>query len=172
MGGRYTTDFTNRVTVVSNTKKGITPPSTILPTHGWSVDMIKPKHPTNAAQHAHMRRMQALNKASCLSSSAESWMLHILSRSGLKWSRQAQWGYRLFDFWCHPIGIAVEVDGPEHRVSWDLLRDEYNYRRSGIVVLRVRNFNEEDAAEALSKINSSVSWNLRRSELGLKLITT
>lgn len=95
-----------------------------------------------------------------------------LSLTGRKWTRQAMWGYRLFDFWCHELGIAVEVDGPEHNQEYDVARDRYNYFRSGILVLRVRNFNEADADKAIKAIESSEAWKTRKEKLkpGKKLL--
>jgi hypothetical protein len=63
--------------------------------------------------------------------------------------------------------MAVEVDGLEHRPDYDQYRDEYIFRRSGIVVIRVRNRNEEDASRALSLIARSVGWQERKVDLGI-----
>ncbi len=60
---------------------------------------------------------------------------------------------RIFDFFCSELGVVVEVDGPEHNEDWDTFRDEGTFRSSSIVVLRVRNRNEEDAAEAVAPEN-------------------
>lgn len=97
-------------------------------------------------------------------------MLEHLKTTGYKWKRQRQWGYRLFDFWNTKIGIAVEVDGLTHDKNYDAIRDEYNYKTSGILVLRVRNFNEDDASKVLAQIADSCTWNERRAQLGLKPI--
>lgn len=118
--------------------------------------------PKNKEEHAYMKMMQAKNKKSSRRSKAESWMKDKLASTGKKWSRQAQWGYRLFDFWNHELGIAVEVDGPEHDKEYDAFRDRHNLKRSGILVLRVRNFNEKDAEVAITTINEASSWKERR----------
>lgn len=99
--------------------------------------------------------------------SAENWMKDKLSQTDLKWTRQAIWGFRIFDFWNHEKGIAVEVDGPTHNEKYDEYRDRYNYLRSGIIILRVRNFNEQDAQQALNKIKSQTSWVERRKQMGI-----
>lgn len=91
----------------------------------------------------------------------------MLKTTGRKWTSSATWGYRIFDWWCHELGIAVEVDGPEHNKDYDAYRDEYNFRRSGIIVLRVRNRNEDDALRALSQIAVSDSWTDRRIKMGI-----
>ena len=59
------------------------------------------------------------------------------------------------------------MDGPEHDIKYDNYRDQYNYRRNGILVLRVRNKNEEDAAAALRIIRESESWKERKEKLGI-----
>jgi hypothetical protein len=73
----------------------------------------------------------------------------------------------LFDFWCATIGVAIEVDGPEHDAKRDAYRDEYNLRRSGIVVLRVHNRNEQDAADAIASIATADTWKERRERFGI-----
>jgi very-short-patch-repair endonuclease len=129
---------------------------------------MKPLHrPTNAAEHAYMRERAAQNLARAASNPNENWFWRKLEATGKSWTRQAQWGYRIFDFWCHEIGTAVEVDGPEHRAAYDAYRDEYNLRRSGILVLRVKNLNEADATTALAVIAQAETWADRKARLGI-----
>ena len=130
------------------------------------------KWPTKKEQHEYMKQRQDQNIERSRDNPNENWMLEKLQLTGLNWTRQAQLGYRLFDFWSHECGIAVEVDGPEHDVDYDSARDEYNFCRSGILILRVRNKNEVDANAALLIINSAETWNERRQRLGLKLIAS
>lgn len=138
--------------------------------------MQKIKHkawPTNKDAAAHMKMRQNQNLVSCKKSKAESWMADKLeSTKPFKWTRQAQWGIRLFDFWNYKLGIAVEVDGSEHVHNIDITKDRVDYVVSGIVVLRVRNFNEDDAGKALLYISRSGSWNDRRKLLNLKPVKT
>lgn len=126
------------------------------------------KWPTNADQHAYMKMRQDQNLLECQSNPNEAWMLRKLETTGWKWKRQAQWGYRLFDFWNAYLGIAVEVDGLTHDKVYDGVRDDYNWERSGILVLRVRNRDEADAEKALETIQGACDWNERRASLGLK----
>ena len=129
---------------------------------------MKPlRWPTDAEQHAYMRERQAQNKAKTKNNKNERWAAGRLKESVKKWTEQAQWGYRLFDFWCAELGVAVEIDGPEHNQKYDAHRDEYNYRRSGIVVLRVRNRNEEDMRRCLLAIASECSWKDRKEKMGI-----
>ena len=103
----------------------------------------------------------------------ENWMKDLLEKSKYKWKRQAQWGYRLFDFWCAEIGVAIEVDGEEHNKEYDSIRDIKNMLTSGIVVFRVRNRNENGARKIITRVNKiEGDWNTRRLSLGLKPITT
>lgn len=129
---------------------------------------MKPLRAQNdALKSAYMREMKAKNIAKAKHNPNENWLMAKLATTGYKWSRQCTWGFRIFDFWCHELGIAVESDGPEHVAAYDSYRDEYNLRRSGIIVLHVRNKNESDFLEALQLIKSSETWKERRDRMGL-----
>ena len=133
---------------------------------------MKPlRYPTNRKEHEYMKGRQQQNRANCIKNENERWFLDKLGKTAYKWTQQAQWGYRIFDFWSFELGVAIEIDGSEHKVDNDHYRDEYNFRRSGIVVLRVRNRNEEDAALALGLIEKLGTWHTRRSQLGLNVPT-
>lgn len=122
---------------------------------------------TNHEQAEYMRARKAQNLAASLQNSNENWFWEKLKSEPHKWSRQVTWGYRVFDFWCHELGAAIEVDGPDHDPDYDSYRDEYNFRRSGLVVLRVRNGNELDAEEVLTLLPKLGNWKARRSLLNL-----
>jgi len=107
---------------------------------------------TNSQQNEYMRQRQRQNKAKYVPAEEWAWG-QIKGRAGKKWSRQAMWGCRIFDFWCAELGIAVEIDGDTHDPEYDQVRDRYNYYRSGILVLRVKNFDENDLALALAVID-------------------
>lgn len=123
---------------------------------------------TNTEESAYMRMRQEENVVRSKNNPNEAWMAEKLLTLVWKWGRQSRWGYRIFDFWCVEKGIAVEVDGPEHNKQWDKVRDDYNLQRSGILVLRVRNRNEADAAAVLKRIDAECTWNERREKLGAK----
>lgn len=129
---------------------------------------FKLKWPVTPEQSQYMARRQEENIEVAKRNPNEAWMAEKLKGIGLKWSRQSRWGYRIFDFWNAEKGIAVEVDGPTHKKDWDEKRDRYNYERSAIVVIRVRNLNEEDATSALERIAELGTWNERREKMGLK----
>lgn len=135
---------------------------------GLKSKAMKPlKWCTKKSESDYMRKRQAQNRALCVTNGNENWMAAKLETTGMKWTRQAWWGYRLFDFWNATLGIAVEVDGPEHDKAYDAHRDEYNFRRSGILVLRVRNLSEDDATRALDAIANAEPWKERRQAMGL-----
>ena len=89
-------------------------------------------------------------------------MAYHLAATGLMWIRQARWKGRIFDFWCREKGLAVEVDGPEHKAEKDRQSDELAYKVGKIVVIRVRNMNDADAQRAVKEILSSPSWSDRK----------
>ena len=111
-------------------------------------------------QAEYMRERQKQNLGKTVQ--AESWAIERLKRTNRNWTRQAIWGCRLFDFWCHELGIAVEIDGLTHDKSYDKARDEYNFYRSGIIVLRVPNYDELAMAAAINEIEIADPWEIRR----------
>lgn len=115
----------------------------------------------------YMRKRKHQNIMRSKTNINENWFAEKLDAVNIKYTRQATWGYRIFDFWLHRFGLAIEIDGFEHDKEYDNYRDEYNYRRSGIIVLRVRNKNEKDAEIAINKILTSIKWDERRKLLGL-----
>ena len=133
---------------------------------------MKPlKWPTRKEEHAYMFMRLEQNRASSQRNRNENQVASRLSKTARKWKRQAMWGYRIYDFWCHAIGIAIEVDGPEHDANYDAYRDEYNFRRSGIVVLRLDNGDMVRLEEILSLTDRLGTWKDRRILLGLNVHT-
>lgn len=134
---------------------------------------MKPlRYPTKKEESDYMRERKAQNLARVPFLKAENWFhddyLRLLPKEQrFKFSRQASWGYRLFDFWFATLGVAIEVDGPEHDLSYDAYRDRYNFLRSGIVVLRVPNFNEVAANSVIADLKGECSWQERRGAMGL-----
>ena len=121
--------------------------------------------PSNTSGHNHMKLRNKQNKKL---TKAELWAKNQLDQKAkVKFNTQVIWGYRIFDFWSHELGIAVEIDGSEHDKVYDKKRDNYNYLRSGIVVLRVRNYNTDDLNKAIETINNSDLWLERRAKLDI-----
>jgi very-short-patch-repair endonuclease len=114
-----------------------------------------------------MALRQEQNRSSSRRSEAERWMDSLLAATPWEWTRQAMWGYRVFDFWQHHLGCAIEVDGPEHDADYDSYRDEYNFRRSAIVVLRVPNMDERAASWALARLHTIGSHGDRKLAIGI-----
>lgn len=114
-----------------------------------------------------MRGRVAENTARSARNPNEQWAAERLSATPYRWKRQAQWGYRIFDFWCAELGVAIEIDGSNHDPDYDAYRDEYNFRRSGVVVLRVRNKNEKDMDSTIAALDRIESWTTRRLNMGL-----
>lgn len=120
-----------------------------------------PAHPVTAEAAAHMRMRRQQNKARPVPL-AEQWMAEKLAQAGFKFNHQCLWMTRIFDFWNHELGCAVEVDGPEHDREKDARFDAYMFFRSEIVVIRVPNFDEAAASAALVRISELDKWEARR----------
>lgn len=123
--------------------------------------------PTKKEESDYMEMRQKQNVSMSANNPNENWMARILKKhsGGARWDRQYKWGYRIFDFFSMKLGIAIEVDGAEHKESYDSFRDVHNFLRSGIVVLRVRNKNEGDAMKAVAFIENSDTRKERRRKL-------
>lgn len=115
--------------------------------------------PVRKEHSDHMRLRRNQNRVNSVTNENEQWMKALLaSRTKLKWTPQVSWGFRIFDFWSHECGIAVEVDGPEHRAADDMQKDLAAWNVSGIIVLRVRNQSQSDAKVALEMIERVAKW--------------
>lgn len=83
------------------------------------------------------------------------WFKELLDReSKIPFEHQFLFGRRVFDFFNIAYGVAIEVDGYGHRARYDLLRDSYLLSKFGLITLRVKEFNEEQAKEVLDKIKN------------------
>lgn len=126
--------------------------------------------PVNKELQAHMamRKKQHIDKGM---TKAEKWFFtEIAVFTPYKWTTQARWGFRLFDFWCHYLGCAVEIDGIEHDPVKDKERDSKEWDRSRIVILRIRKFNVHDSRIFLENIKQISPWNDRRRNAKMKEI--
>ena len=80
--------------------------------------------PVTKEHQAHMQARQADRMAKPMTK-AEKWFYEgYLKDTGYKWKRERRWGFRLFDFWNARVGIAIEVDGPEHDRNLDFLKEK------------------------------------------------
>jgi hypothetical protein len=66
---------------------------------------MKHKWPNTKKEHLWLKERQKENYARCVNNKSENWMLEKLKKTGLKWTRQAIWGFRMFDFWSAKLGI-------------------------------------------------------------------
>lgn len=62
------------------------------------------------------------------------------------------------------------IDGKEHDKIRDRVKDSIDYKVSGIVVLRIENYNTIDIRRTIDIIKELGDWNERRELLGLKKI--
>jgi very-short-patch-repair endonuclease len=118
-------------------------------------------------QFAYMKKRQEENLARYVP--AEEWAWDEIRKTGAGWVRQAIWGCRIFDFFSIRRGIAIEIDGDTHNKVYDKVRDDYNYYRSGILVLRIKNYNEVDLRNAIKEIKKGETRMDRRKRVRIEL---
>lgn len=125
------------------------------------------KWPTNKEQAAYMRLRQGQNVDQSKNNTAENWAAkRLMNPFPGKWFRQYPWGARIFDFFNPKRGVAIEIDGSTHDEDYDAVRDAFVFMRSGIIVLRVPNFDEAALQEAISHIRHLGTWKQRRKNMG------
>jgi hypothetical protein len=71
----------------------------------------------------------------------------------------------LFDFWNARKGVAIELDGPKPGAGDE--EDRHARERSGIVVHRVKSFDESQLRSVMSEAESLEDWGIRREKLGI-----
>lgn len=120
-------------------------------------------------QHSdYMRKRVRENEVMSYANRTENAVAKILGEnSSMIWRRQKQWGVRIFDFWCHQKGVAIEMDGPEHNEAYDRKRDEYVLGRSAIIVIRFKNHDLAGVLKRCADIDQMPDWHTRRVERGL-----
>jgi hypothetical protein len=96
---------------------------------------------------------------------SKNWADGILRASRLKWTHKAIWGCRLFDFWNARKGVAIELDGPKRNAGDE--EDRHARERSGIVVYRVKCFDECQLRLIMSEAERLEDWGVRRDRLGI-----
>ena len=76
---------------------------------------------------------------------------------GLHWRRQQVIGGFIADFYCHAVGIVIEIDGAVHlqQVEYDCARDKI-FTWSGLLVLRFTNTEVNDnLRDVLTRIRTA-----------------
>lgn len=101
-----------------------------------------------------IREVQKKQKKITLKNPAENWFSMKIKNdlSKFTFSRQKKMGFRVFDFWCKKIRVAIEIDGKQHNRQWDLLRDQKYQERFHLKVYRIWAFNESDYKEVLKNL--------------------
>lgn len=124
------------------------------------------KYISDSKSHAEMKFFKDVNSQSSLRNKNENRFCELLeTKTNLKFSRQAIWGRRIFDVWVDRLGLAFEIDGNEHVERIDKYRDEWIFRRSGIVVIRVKNPLVDRFFENLPNFETIGTWKSRRERL-------
>lgn len=121
--------------------------------------------PITEEQRQRVAKFQRMNKANCKKNVCENIVHAKLKEAGYQFKRQRRWGFRIFDFWCHRLGLAIEVDGKNHNPIFDKKRDDQDFKRSAILVYRIKNehvYNALAIEELLRKIKHTSAWNSRR----------
>jgi very-short-patch-repair endonuclease len=69
---------------------------------------------------------------------------------GMRWRRQQVIDGFIADFYCHAVGVVIELDGAIHQqqADYDLARDEV-FARNGLRVLR---FSNDEIRQALDDV--------------------
>lgn len=111
-----------------------------------------------------LRRRQERERIKYANDRDENRVLYALNSTGYSWNRKIIWGHRLYDFWCADLGVVVQIDRPDQNDADEAYWDEYVYRRSGIIVLRVDNGRDLD--NALAVIARAEPWSQRRERNG------
>jgi very-short-patch-repair endonuclease len=112
-------------------------------------ELVKRKHAPSPETTAHSRQ---LRRDSTWPEKIVWGMLRGGRLGGLKFRRQHPIGPYTVDFYCHQIGLVVEVDGASHedRAEHDQKRTEY-LKQLGISVFRVTNSDATSDAEAVAR---------------------
>lgn len=88
---------------------------------------------------------------------AENWFdKNICKDFHFQFTRQKIFGYRIFDFWCESLRVAVEIDGKRfHKdTEFDQQRDDVYQKRFKVSIFRVKAFCREDYLSVLGKLKS------------------
>ena len=104
-------------------------------------------------------------------SPAENEANKIIKTYGFKYTRQAIWHTRLFDFWFGIKGVAIEIDGGTHNNPGQKLKDKISdkhfYNISGIIVIRVKDYDLDGIRKIMDRLQFADSWQDRRKKMGI-----
>lgn len=120
--------------------------------------------PNRKQQSERLRKYRDLNRAKYVPSEKMAQVV-LKNRSKHKWTPQVVWGNRIFDFWCHALRAAIEIDGAGHHRRFDLAQDRWHVRRSGIITFRVPAGDYRKLRKVIRVTNRLEDWRKRRERL-------
>jgi len=123
------------------------------------------KWPVNREQMEYMKKLQYEARMVSKSNVRDNWADAILGTGTLKWTRKAIWGCRLFDFWNGQKGVAIELDLAKPGSGEE--EDRHARERSGIVVYRVKSFDEGHLRLVMAEAECLEDWQVRREKFGI-----
>ena len=135
--------------------------------------------PTDKERSGKMRKRKKENIIKSRYSKSENWFQKnyvkpFFEETWIKINRQSVWWTRIYDFWCCKKWIAIEIDWwyheTEKKKKKDIKYDRYNLEVSWIIVIRVKNFDEEWAKEAIERLKNSLPRKERRINLWITKI--
>lgn len=125
--------------------------------------------PMTKTEAAEIKQQKTMALAGALQHPAHQWMAQKLRLSGLRMNPQAAWGWRLFDFWCAEKGVAIDLIEPGDATDYTDV-DLKELFRSGILIRRLRHFDNNEADYLIQMTKEEPFWNARRAQMGLKPI--
>lgn len=115
-------------------------------------------------------RNQKINKAK-----GNSYVLSIIplfEKNLLMWTQHAIWGFRVYDFLCSEKGVVIQIQESEEDYEENIHGDEYHFRRSGLVVLRLNRDDDTSILDSYFSVADMLnSWQERKYILRLDATT-
>lgn len=133
--------------------------------------------PSTKEEELKMKRYKEDNINMSYNNKSENRMQGILTKNyketWYKFTRQANWWFRIFDFWCDYLWVVIEVDGWYHQTEYqknkDNRYDKYHYEVNWIKVYRIKPYDDCWAVEMIKIINKEQTWKQRRMSLWLNM---
>lgn len=137
----------------------------------WRIESYDIWRPTTKEEKSIMRLYKKSQEIKCQNNRAENWFYYwylkrLEKKRWIRFVRQAVRWWRIFDFWCDKLWVAIEVDWKYHEEDWKKKKDENNDRHalevSQVLVIRIKDFDSYWAREAIKKVKSLDPWWIRR----------
>lgn len=85
----------------------------------------------------------------------------FLESSGYTWEVQFPYTNRIFDFYCHELCLAIEVDGKKDYLH-EMAKDDLAFKTNGVVVIRIGNKTNEYVLNFIkSRLFKFKNWETR-----------